>query len=183
MGIFALVRTGSSATYFTPETTPSSIYSHVYSVTNNKASVEPAPIFEEDISSQETKGNFGNQNSFKSHNNIYSALENFQAHVSDLTHPTAYDQTVSALSDYRPRTFSSPLIGSRISIPVTYTTHTQSKPFQTHTSQLITKTSGSTHNYRTPIEQNEAIKTTITYAQAPEVSHTTFTGHGTTYSW
>lgn len=176
--MLALVRTGSSATYFTTETTPSSIYSHVYSLTNNKALVGPAPIYEEDIPSQETR-----KNSFKSHNNGYFALTNFQAHVSDLTHPTTYDQTVSALSGFTPRVFSSPLTSSRISIPVTYTTHTHSNPFETHTSQLVTKTSGSTHNSRTPIDQNEAIKTTITYAEAPAVSHTTFTGHGTTYSW
>ncbi|CAH0720095.1 unnamed protein product, partial [Brenthis ino] len=31
--------------------------------------------------------------------------------------------------------------------------------------------------------QNQAVKTTITHSETPVVSHTTFTGLGTTYSW
>lgn len=35
----------------------------------------------------------------------------------------------------------------------------------------------------TPMIQNQAAKTTITYSEAPVVSHTSFTGLGVTYSW
>ncbi|CAH2084864.1 unnamed protein product [Euphydryas editha] len=185
LGTLALAKAGSSATYFTPETSLSSVYTLVHRAPNNKAPVTPAPIYEEDLSSKEIGSNSGGQNTLKSHNIIYPALPNYYTHITDLTHPTIYDHSVNAPHAYNPYTFSSPFNTNRISTPVTYTTHTHSTPFETrtHISQLKTKTSDLTYNSHTPIEQNEAIKSTITYAEAPEVSHTTFTGHGTTYSW
>ncbi|XP_026498656.2 uncharacterized protein LOC113402579 [Vanessa tameamea] len=162
----AVARAGAIGSYFTPESTTPSAYPAISNPPNYKANAEPAPIYEKDASPQETQVNSVDKQRF-SFDSIYA---------DSIGAPLAYNALYSESNSPTTKTNSG---------PVTYTTHTHSTPFELqerpYTAPDVPKSSGVTYDSYNPI-QNVAIKS-LAYAEAPAVSHMTFTGLGTTYTW
>ncbi|XP_046977925.1 uncharacterized protein LOC124543699 [Vanessa cardui] len=163
----AVAKAGTIGSYFTPEPTKPSAYPAISSPPNYKANPEPAPIYENDESAQETQVNSVDKQRY-SFGSIYR---------DSIGAPLAYNALYSASNSPTVKTNSG---------PVTYTTHAHSIPFELqerpYTASDVPKSSELPYNSYNPI-QNEAIKTSLAYAEAPAVSHMTFTGLGTTYTW
>ncbi|XP_022827965.1 larval/pupal cuticle protein H1C-like [Spodoptera litura] len=88
---------------------------------------------------------------------------------------------------------SSPLVSKTVSVPVSYSTHevpltktVVSPPLSSYSTLDNTKftSSGlSSYSSNPPGVESQPLKTTITYSEAPLVSHMSFTGLGASYAW
>lgn len=182
-------------------------------ITYTKTYTAPAPVYESVLSTHEGGSKLldGTQyNTFaKSLDTPYGNFKKFESRTYNdgifvQNTPTLYSTPVhsSSVVSHTDSHYSSPVYHS-VSSPVTYTTHSQAAPVYTKTistpavatysSPVVTKTVTpglssyaspglSTYTSHTPVVQaHPTVK--ITYSEAPLVSHMTFTGLGTSYSW
>lgn len=140
----------------------------------------PAPIYEdpEDTPFQPT---YGSQRPlFEVLNTPFvSARSNNVVHIG-YTQP--YSRMVQNRVLFQPA--YNPVANTNRLAPVTYTTHTHSSPLvNSNIGQVVATTYGqpafSSHN----AVASQLAKSTITYSEAPLVSHTTFTGQGARFAW
>lgn len=110
--------------------------------------------------------------------------------------PTVYHQGEAyTVSSPLIHTVHMPALTKSVSVPVSYTTHSvpltktivapssvsYSTPVFDETKYV---SSGlSSYSSHTPVVESQPIKATITYSQAPLVSHMSFTGLGASYAW
>ncbi|CAH2238704.1 pupal cuticle protein C1B-like [Pararge aegeria] len=77
-----------------------------------------------------------------------------------------------------------PVIPGSLSAPVTYTAYTHSTPLVNAYSGPVVATTYGQPSYASHIPiASQAVKTTITYSEAPAVSHVTFASHGPRFTW
>lgn len=148
----------------------------------------------------------------KSLDTAYSSLKKYEAqstkdgNVIANTIPGYYSTAAYSPIVYHqetPYTVSSPLLHTvntaaltkSVSVPITYTTHNVpltktivSPSFTSYSTPILDKTkyvtSGlSSYSSHTPVIESQPIRTTITYSDAPIVSHVTFSGLGANYAW
>lgn len=148
----------------------------------------------------------------KDYNTVYSSVKNFDSKaikdgdVVTNTIPNFYSTAVHSPVVYHTGTaytVSSPLVQTvhaptltkSVSVPVSYTTHNVpltktivSPALASYSTPVYDKTkiytSGlSSYSTGSSIHDGHPVRTTITYSEAPLVSHMSFTGLGANYAW
>ncbi|XP_045498904.1 pupal cuticle protein C1B-like [Colias croceus] len=154
--------------------------SSVYSSINDPAK-SPAPIYETTNEVKENNQDGSQRSTYSKSITSPYTVHNYDTHVTSNgghTYPTVYSSPIHSPIYYNPGTYS-------VATPLV--TKTYSTPIYTHSNGIpvLTKTSSSglaTYSHG-PIVQDQHLKTTITYSEAPLVSHMTFSGLGTNYAW
>ncbi|XP_038213810.1 larval/pupal cuticle protein H1C-like [Zerene cesonia] len=158
--------------------------SSVYSSINDPATKTPAPIYETTNEIKENAQDGSQRTTYsKSITSPFTTVQKYDTHVTSNgallhTYPTIYSSPTHTPIYYNPTTYSvaTPLVTKTYSTPIY--THSNTVP-------ILTKTSSSglaTYSHG-PVVQDQHLKTTITYSEAPLVSHMTFSGLGANYAW
>uniref|UniRef100_A0A2H1VN13 SFRICE_034213 n=1 Tax=Spodoptera frugiperda TaxID=7108 RepID=A0A2H1VN13_SPOFR len=136
----------------------------------------------------------------KSSDTGYTSIKDFESSKNDGTAqltPSIYSSVShSPIVYHQEPTYhdlSSPLISKSVSVPISYTTHevpltktVVSPPLSSYSTLDKTKFASlglSSYSSNSPVVNSQPIKTTITYSEAPLVSHMSFTGLGASYAW
>ncbi|KAH9630131.1 hypothetical protein HF086_004837 [Spodoptera exigua] len=165
--------------------------------------VQPAPEYHSILTTKESnyESPDGTQHTTftKSLNTGYATVNKHESRTNDGTadfNPSIYSSVSHSPIVYHQEPsydISSPLVTKSESVPVTYTTHEVpstrtviSPPVSSYSTLDNTKfaTSGlSSYSSNSPVVESQPLKTTITYSEAPLVSHMSFKGLGTSYAW
>ncbi|XP_049872875.1 pupal cuticle protein C1B [Pectinophora gossypiella] len=184
---FALVRAGVISTNIAPAPT---VY-HTYNapLTYTKTLPAPAPVYESVLTTHQTQTSNidGTQHNTyaKTLNTPYSTVNKYESRATNtglVAHSVPVYSAAPVISHPQATyNIANPVVHA-VSSPITYTHHA---PIVTKTisTPVVAKTITPQLSYtsHTPLVQAQPVK--ITYSEAPLVSHMTFTGLGTSYSW
>ncbi|KAI5636249.1 hypothetical protein NE865_11013 [Phthorimaea operculella] len=139
----------------------------------------PAPVYESVLTTHQTRTNAldgSQQDTFsKTLNTPYSSIQKFDSRTNNAGLVANTVPVYSNVLSHPQATFNVAPAVHHVGSPVAYTTRT---------GPVVTKTVSpglTTYASHTPVVAQPAVK--IHYSEAPLVSHMTFTGLGTHYSW